>query len=336
MAQLLKDQSDHIKIEAAWVLGNTGDRQSLAAFVDLLESDDLNVRVRASHALRGLTGQKFKFSAYDTEANRAEGVNAWREWIETAGKTAKLEFPIRSGAALVGRTLICYYSQNKVIELNAEGEEVWEAKVPYAWGCHGLPNGNRVVASYSGRFIAEFDAEGKEIWKKTGLPGAPFSVERLESGNTLVTCSDNQKVVEIAPDGSEAWKLEISGRPMDAQRLENGNTLIALQTIGKVVEVDRSGKVVWEIENQGGVLAASRLDNGNTLICRQADNMVVEVNRGGEVVWSKGDLKNPYDAQRLPDGNTLIVDYSGVQEVNPKGEVVWERSGNGASRVHRY
>ncbi|MCA9271238.1 MAG: PQQ-binding-like beta-propeller repeat protein, partial [Planctomycetales bacterium] len=330
------DNSDHIKFEAAWALGNVGRNESLAAFGDLLASEDLKVRLRSVQALRALTGQKFKYSAYETADVRDEAMQQWRTWIAGEGKTARLAFPIRTGAELLGRTLICYYSQNKVVEIDADGKETWAKEIPYAWGCQGLPNGHRMVASFSQKFIAEYDADGREVWKKTGLPGAPFSVERLENGNVLVACSDSQKVVEVAPDESIAWQVQISGRPMDARRLDNGNTLVALQTVGKVVEVDRSGAVVWEAVNQAGVLSASRLENGNTLICRSGNNMVVEINRAGDVVWSHSGLRNPYDAQRLPSGNTLIVDFQGVRELNPKGEVVWQRDGNGASRVHRY
>jgi hypothetical protein len=336
LAELLTDGSDHVKSEAAWALGNVGDRRALTAFGELLDSDDIKVRVSSVQALRALTGKRFKYSAYDDREVRAGGVKEWQDWIAGDGQTAKLEFPIREGAFMLGRTLICYYSKNQVIELNAAGEEVWKHEVPYAWGCQGLPDGHRLIASYSGRFVAEFDDEGREVWKKSGLPGAPFSVQRLDDGNTLVTCSDSQKVIEIAPDKSLVWEVTLEGRPMDARRLDNGNTLVALQTIGKVVEIDRSGKVVWEAYEQSGALSASRLDNGNTLICRSGNNMVVEINREGEIVWAQRELRNPYDAQRLPNGNTLIADFIGVREVNPKGEVVWQRDGQGASRVHRY
>lgn len=333
---LLADSSDKVKSEAAWALGNAGDRRALAAFGQLLNSDDIKVRVSSVQALRALTGKRIKFSAYDDAETRATGVKQWNDWIAGEGQTAKLEFPIREGAFMLGRTLICYYSKNQVIELDSAGEEVWKQDVQYAWGCQGLPDGHRLIASYSGRFVAEYDEDGKEVWKKTGLPGAPFSVQRLDDGNTLVTCSDSQKVIEIAPDKSLVWEVSLEGRPMDARRLDSGNTLVALQTVGKVVEVDRSGKVVWEATDQGGALSASRLDNGNTLICRSGNNMVVEINRDGEIVWAQRDLRNPYDAQRLPSGNTLIADFTGVREVNPKGEVVWQRDGQGASRVHRY
>ena len=94
--------------------------------------------------------------------------------------------------------------------------------------------------------------------------------------------------------------------------------------------------MVWEVGDQGVINSAARLSNGNTLICRQTQGAVVEVTKRGEVKWLYGDLKNPYDAQRLPNGNTLIADFNGVREVTSKGELVWERKENPASRIHRY
>ena len=234
------------------------------------------------------------------------------------------------------RTLVCSYAKSKVYELDAHGDVIWEARVPYAWGCVGLPSGHRVVASYSGKYIAEFDADGKEIWRSQSLPGAPFSVQRLENGNTLVPCSDSGKVVEISPEKEIVWEIELEGRPMDAQRLKNGRTLIALQKLGKVVEVNAEGDVVWEVNGHRGAVAASRLENGNTLICQQGDNKVVEVDAKGTVVWSQAELRNPYDVQRLPNRNTLIVDYLGVREFNQKGELVWQHASQGVSRVCRH
>ena len=167
------------------------------------------------------------------------------------------------------RTIICSYSKNRVYEMDAHGDVIWEAKVPYAWGCYGLPNEHRVVASYSGRYVAEFDAGGKEVWRSGTLPSGPFRVQRLDNGNTLVACSDAGKVLEISPAKEIVWETKLEGRPMDAQRLKNGRTLIALQKLGKVVEVNQEGKIVWEVGGHDGAIAASRLENGNTLTCEQ-------------------------------------------------------------------
>jgi hypothetical protein len=94
---------------------------------------------------------------------------------------------------------------------------------------------------------------------------------------------------ELGGRKAEVW-------PFTAIRLENGNTLVTLTHGNRVVEFDPAGKVVWLIDNAkvGGRLAdpcgAQRLANGNTVICSygQRDPLkpkLFEVTREGEVVW---------------------------------------------------
>ncbi len=94
---------------------------------------------------------------------------------------------------------------------------------------------------------------------------------------------------ELGGRNAEVW-------PFTAIRLENGNTLVTLTHGNRVVEFDPAGKVVWLIDNVkvGGRLAdpcgAQRLANGNTVICSygQRDPLkpkLFEVTREGEVVW---------------------------------------------------
>jgi len=94
---------------------------------------------------------------------------------------------------------------------------------------------------------------------------------------------------ELGGRKAEVW-------PFTAIRLENGNTLVTLTHGNRVVEFDPAGKVVWLIDNAkvGGRLAdpcgAQRLANGNTVICSygQRDPLkpkLFEVSREGEVVW---------------------------------------------------
>ena len=133
--------------------------------------------------------------------------------------------------------------------------------------------------------VIEYDDDGKEVWRKEGLPGPPYSVQRLDNGNTLVACADNQQLVEIAPDGT-LTTINVQGRPMSAQRLENGNTLVALQQGNRVVEVDRAGKIVWEIRTGNNPANAVRLENGNTLVCLMCSRQVVEYDPTGKtIVW---------------------------------------------------
>lgn len=333
---LLEDKDDFVSVTAAVAVANLGERDALVVFSRLLESPELAVRTRSGQALRALTGQNFQFVAYDKPEERTIPVKAWRDWLMAEGKTAKLDYPIKEAKVLLGRTLVCYYGLNKVVELDSAGKQIWEAAVMQPWGCQGLSNGHRLIASYNNSLVVEYDGEGKEVWKLEGLPGRPFSVERLENGNTLVPFYSTNKIAEYSPDKKSIWEVDIDGNPMDARRLPNGNTLVCLLRTNNVVEVDRAGKVVWSLENMFGPRSAQRLENGNTLVSQTNGGKVVEVDAEKNVVWSKDGLNNPFDAQRLPSGNTLIVDGQGIREVDAQGKVVWEQQGGGVSRISRY
>ena len=334
--ELLTDEDDGVQIAAATAVANTGKRESLPVLIELLESPDLNVRARSSQILRAFTGQQFQFAAYDKPEPRAKAVAEWKTWLEKEGPEAKLTFPIKESQLLLGRTLICYYGQNKVVELDADGKEVWKTSVMQPWGCVGLPNGHRLIASYNSRMVVEYDAEGKEYWKVANLADRPFSVRRLENGNTLVPFYSSQKLVEINPEKKTVWEVSVSGNPMDASRLPNGNTLVCLLSNNTVSEIDREGKVVWSASNMFAPRSAQRLENGNTLIAQSNGGKIVEIDRDKKIVWKKEGLSAPFDAQRLPNGNTLIVHNKGIIEVNTKGDIVWQRNENGVSRISRY
>ena len=333
---LLDDKDDHVAVAAAVAVANLGEREALAAFGRLLESPELKVRTRAGQALRAVTGQDFQFVAYDKPEQRAVATKAWRDWLTTEGKTAKFDYPIKEARVLLGRTLICYYGLNKVVELDSSGKQVWETAVMQPWGCQGLENGHRLIASYNNSLVVEYDAEGKEVWKLDSLPGRPFSVERLANGNTLTPFYSTNKIAEYSPDKKLVWEVGIDGNPMDARRLPNGNTLVCLLRTNSVVEIDQAGKVVWTLDNMFGPRSAQRLENGNTLVSQTNGGKVVEIDPEKRVVWSKDELNNPFDAQRLPNGNTLIVDGQAIREVDAQGKIVWEQQGGGVSRVSRY
>ncbi len=337
LAALLGSADESVKLEGARGLANLGSRAALPAFLELMASEEIPIRSAAGQALRNYTGQELPYDAYEADkAKRAEQLKPWRAWVAAEGAGAELIFPLPESKPLLGRTLIAYYNQSLVVELDAEGKERWRMQVPNPWACQGLPNGHRVFALYGQNKVIEYDDQGNEVWSKDGLPGQPFSIQRLESGNTLVACSNSNKVVEIDPEGNVDWEATVANRPMDARRLENGNTLVALSNDNKVVEVDPSGKVVHEISNMNGPVSASRLENGNTLVTQMNTGQVVEVDREGKIVWSATGLPQPYEAQRLPNGNTLVAAQNAVLEFDSKGKVVWQHDGNLASGVSRY
>ena len=113
-----------------------------------------------------------------------------------------------------------------------------------------------------------------------------------------------------------------------ASRLDNGNTLITDSNHNRVIEIDANKKIVWQYHTCHGSgcnlprgtgplpTRAVRLENGNTLISDQYDHRVIEVNPAKKIVLSygklgvlgyntqnvaHGGLNSPYDAKKIDD-----------------------------------
>jgi hypothetical protein len=341
MLPLLADADERVALEAALALGNIGDHRSLAALGRLLDAKLLDVRSASAGALQGLTGQTFVFTAYEEKLDVRRGqAKAWLDWIAEQGPEVKLQFPLKSTQLVLGRTLVCFYAENIVIELDSKGKQTHQfSGLKYPWCAIGLPNGHRLIAWYGSQCVVEYDAAGKEVWKQQGLPRGPMSVERLPNGNTLIACHGAHQVIEVNRAGKTVWQAAITGGPGDARRLPNGNTLVTLLTGGKIVELDRAGKVVWELTGLKGPRSAQRLPNGNTLVAEFGRKRVVEFDRGKKEVWSRDGFVNVFEAQRLSNGNTLVADNNGVREIDRGGKILWQAfqgGGRRASGVRRY
>ena len=212
-----------------------------------------------------------------------------------------------------------------------------------------LPNGNTLVADAgddvrAGSEILEIDPAGQVVWRYgDGLLFA-HSAFRLANGHTLVADTTNDRVIEVAPDGSLAFSTDDlgggSGRLSDgshleypnyARALDDGSLLVTDRNNDRVVIIDHDGRVLWcygeQIRHPHN---AEALPTGNVLIANSDGNTIVEVDREKQVVWTYGDgspamLHWPRHARRLADGNTLITDSKNgrVIEVTPAGETVW-------------
>lgn len=333
MKSLLTDSAEEVRLAAARALAHRGERECLEPLGALLSSKDVFIRQDAVTTLRLVTGKYLEFSPHQEGAS----TQAWTDWIRDEGPTAKLTFPLPDRPPELGRTLICVYGENKVIEVDLSGKVTFEVDgQSHPWGCFGMPDGHRLISCYSSQKVTEYDETGKEIWSKDGFPGGAMSVQRLDNGNTLVACSDGSKVMEVARDGSIAREVTLEGRPTDAKEIPDGHWLVTLQNGNRVVEIDLKGNEVWKLEGLSSPLNAQRLDNGNTLVAEMGAGRVAEYDAAGKRGWTKDGLSSPYDAQRLENGNTLVVDGSGVTEFDPSGTQVWKFDRGAVSRIYRY
>ncbi|SHH19805.1 hypothetical protein [Desulforamulus hydrothermalis] len=220
-----------------------------------------------------------------------------------------------------GNLLLCRVGawQPGLVEVDAQGKEVWVYYGIQANSALRLPNGNTLVAD-------------------SGAPGAPYV----------------PRVVELTREGKKAWEYtlpSLAQAPRYAERLSNGNTLVVLPFA--IQEVTPEKKVVWQYGpgkpgrpgTPGGLVRpwrAHRLANGNTLIVDRGyggNGRVLEVTPAKQVVWqlaavpaaasgSQPALREPLDARRLADGTTLVTDKKQdlLFYVDPRGRVLQTKS----------
>ena len=127
-----------------------------------------------------------------------------------------------------------------------------------------LPGGNYLVPHLLAFSVKEYTPSGSLVNTfKTDLPELggreaenwPFTAIRLSNGNTLVTLTHGNKVVELNARGEVVWKLSNDDfeekpfkDPCGAQRLPNGHTVIASYGANegiRLFEVDNHKKMVW-------------------------------------------------------------------------------------------
>jgi len=224
---------------------------------------------------------------------------------------------------LVSVTLITELDNNRVIEVDSNGNIVWEITgLDFPFDSERLENGNTLIADSGNNKVIEVDCTGNIVWE-ISLWNSPIDVERLDNGNTLITIMNGEFVIEVDSNGYWVWSYFIVDA-LDAERLDNGNTLIAAGD--NVIEVDSTGNIVWEITELNLAWDAERLDNGNSLITEGDGNRVIEIDSNGNIIWEKTGLESPTDAERLENGNTLIADTNGhrVIEVDSDGYIIWE------------
>ncbi|MCE9547324.1 MAG: hypothetical protein K8T25_17770 [Planctomycetia bacterium] len=203
------------------------------------------------------------------------------------------------------------------------------------FGCQGLPDGHRLLTDWRSQAVIELDAEGKELWRKQ-MGGNPAAVDRLDNGNTLVALYPNRQLVELDANHNVVWQMAVNGMPSDAHGLENGNILVALSDQGKVAELDRKGKEVWKVDGLQNPWSARRLPDGRTLVACTSGSRVVELSPDGKTLWSVDSIPNCFDAVALDNGNILIANAMGLREVDRQGKTVRDRPVGMVRRISVY
>ncbi len=164
----------------------------------------------------------------------------------------------------------------RIVEINKKGKVVKSIPLkPETDNIHmqtrmarKLKNGNYLVPHLLAFAVKEYQPDGTIVktfstdYEEFGGRKAetwPFTAIRIKNGNTLVTLTHGNRVVELNSKGQIVW--EVSNAlydedplvdPCGAQRLPNGNTVITsygAQKGIKIFEVDSNKNIVWTYNN---------------------------------------------------------------------------------------
>jgi hypothetical protein len=237
----LRDPRPEVVQWALFASSGLADVESLREPIRLLmASKDLGVAIAAARACAALDGRG---STLITDYRRNHVLQIDRDEQETVIASQPM---VMSAARLPdGHLLVAAYRDNRVLELDAKGEEVWsyrELRQPS--DAQRLPGGNTLIADSSGGRAVEVDRDGKVVWQYAESV-RPIHAARLGNGNTLICSYQTRGVVEVDPAGKIVWQMP-GKNVRDADRLPDGTTLVTITDERRVVLVDAGLKVLQE------------------------------------------------------------------------------------------
>ncbi|MEI6891531.1 MAG: hypothetical protein V5783_05095 [Pontiella sp.] len=168
--------------------------------------------------------------------------------------------PLPNGGFLIGES---FKGVSYIVELDKDFKETKRLELKGLGGKHSTfrqirktpQNTYLITQQKKGGKAMEVDAAGKII---RTFPDGRFVAERLKNGNTLISCGDSHRIIEVDPEDRVVWALEQHDLPgisigfaAGLQRLPNGNTLFCNWgghggTAGpSIIEVSLDKKVVW-------------------------------------------------------------------------------------------
>jgi len=188
------------------------------------------------------------------------GCTVVQERLTTAPGETHSCMPLPDGGFLIGES---YDGVSYILELDAAFKEVKRIELKDLGGKHSTfrqvrktPQGTYLVTQQSKTGIAMEIAPDGQIVRK--FADGRFSSTRLADGNTLISCGDSHRFIEVDANDQIVWSVandELPGIQIGfaaaAQRLANGNTLFANwgghgNTTGpSLIEVTPDKKVVW-------------------------------------------------------------------------------------------
>ena len=249
-----------------------------------------------------------------------------------------------------GSILACRvgFREPAVVQISPSGTETALVKGIQASCAKLLSSGNILIADSGAPGkpfiprVLEVTPNDSVVWEYSlqSLSSSPRYVERLQSGNILITLP--HKIIEVTRDKKIVWsygwgkpvKPDTRGylaNPVQATRLESGNTLIVDRgtTNGTVFEITSKKDIVWQFGSFTGK-------------CPYTADNTGEQDKTDAAAEIPACIFFPTGALRLPGGNTLIADKANLLlvEIDPAGAILkkmsWKESLSGQSVMNQW
>ena len=220
--------------------------------------------------------------------------------------------------------------------------------------------GYMMIADRNNNRIIIVSPAKKIVWEMDGLhdPDDAFFTPGYRSISTNEEY--NQQIGEISIKTRKfVWTFGHAGvrgsafgylsNPDDAYKLPNGLFMVADIQNCRVLFINRAHKVVREIGRAGNCghnppsglsspNGATPLPDGGVLVT-EIGGWVDRIGANGKLMYTvRTPTSYPSDAQLLPDGNILVAGFNTpgrVDEITPKGRIVWTYAPNGAWSLDR-
>ncbi len=127
----------------------------------------------------------------------------------------------RARVTAQGTYLLPYLSENIVVELDKNFNQIWSYSIRSPWAAIRLKNGNTLITDERDSLTREVNVKGETVWEfcTLNLPAKyqthslPQSCTQLANGNTIFCSQGNSvgqgpQLVEITPDKKVVWVLQ--------------------------------------------------------------------------------------------------------------------------------
>lgn len=130
-----------------------------------------------------------------------------------------------------------------------------------------LSNGNLLICDAQGQRVVEMNPDGDTVWEFSNGLRQPMDALRLSNGNTLISDFDNHRVIEVRTDGEIVLSHHGFNHPQKISPLNEYEYLIADSDNQRIIKLNLNGEKHIIKDQLNYVISAVYYPNQNVYLC---------------------------------------------------------------------